>query len=203
MDDQNDKRDQFDPTGEAIGYISLDQAILQARRLAQRDEERYRRRMGWEEIVWSEIDSEQREDTYRVVLQFRRPARGLTEEQTGEEEFAFDLMGELQFRQVLAWPEGVSAPGPPPVAPPAVGPVDPEPEESLAAPAEEPISPPVEPAEPPRRRPRSLLLAGGVVAATVGIVLGVVFGMGGTLSLTRRAPRSSGATRVKMLPVKV
>ena len=95
-----DKRDQFDTAGEAMGYISLDQAILLARQQAREDGERYRQRLGWEEIVWSEISSEQREDTYRVVLQFRRPARGLREQQTGEEEFVFDLTGTLEFRQV-------------------------------------------------------------------------------------------------------
>ena len=90
-----------------MAYISLDQAVLRARQLVQQEEERYRRRLGWEEIVWTEASSEQREDSYRVVLQFRRPARGLREEQTGEEEFILDHAGHLQFRQVLAWPEGV------------------------------------------------------------------------------------------------
>ena len=57
-------------------------------------------------MVWTESRSEQREDSYRVVLHFRRPARGLGEEQIGEEEFLFDLTGVLQDRQVLVWPEG-------------------------------------------------------------------------------------------------
>ena len=44
-----------------------------------------------------------------MVLQFRRPARGLREEQTGEEEFIFDLTGSLIDQQVLVWPEGGDA----------------------------------------------------------------------------------------------
>jgi hypothetical protein len=101
-----EKRDEFDSSGETQGYISLDQAGLDARRLARQDEERYRQRLGWDQIVWTESSAEQREDSYRVVLQFRRPTRGLREEQTGEEEFIFDLTGKLQDRQVLLWPEG-------------------------------------------------------------------------------------------------
>ena len=52
------KRDEFDTAGEALGYISLDQAVLQARRLAQWETEAYRERLGWEEIVWTEVSSE-------------------------------------------------------------------------------------------------------------------------------------------------
>ena len=104
-----EKRDEFDSAGEALGYISLDQALLEARRLVRQDEERYRQRLGWEEIVWMEASSDPREDSYRIVVQFRRPARGLREEQTGEEEFIFGLTGELRDRQVLLWPEGVES----------------------------------------------------------------------------------------------
>ena len=104
-----EKRDEFDSSGETQGYISLDQAGLDARRLARQDEERYLQRLGWDQIAWTDRSSEQREDSYRVVLQFRRPTRGLGEEQTGEEEFIFNLTGELQDRQVLVWPEGVTS----------------------------------------------------------------------------------------------
>lgn len=100
------KRDECDSVGEAKSYISLDQAVLRARILATQDGDGYRRRLGWEEIAWEEDSSEQREDSYRVVLQFRRPARKYCEQETGEEEFVFDLTGALVGRQVLAWPDG-------------------------------------------------------------------------------------------------
>ncbi len=104
------KKEEFDSAGEAIGYVSEDQAMISARRLAAADEGRYKNRLGWNEITWTELSSETRKDSYRIILQFRRPARGLQEEQTGEEEFVFNLLGELQFRQVLAWPtEAVQA----------------------------------------------------------------------------------------------
>lgn len=32
-----EKRDAFDSSGETLGYISLDQAVLEARRLARQD----------------------------------------------------------------------------------------------------------------------------------------------------------------------
>ena len=113
-----EKRDEFDSSGETQGYISLDQAGLEARRLARQDEERYLQRLGWDQIVWTESSSEPRGDSYRVVLQFRRPSRGLREEQTGEEEFIFNLTGKLQDRRVLVWPEGVpSSTGFAPAAP--------------------------------------------------------------------------------------
>jgi hypothetical protein len=107
-EEEGKKEEKFDFTsaGEELGYISLDQAVLQARQQAQEDGERYRVRLGWDEIVWSEISSEEREDTFRIVLQFRRPGRGISESQTGEEEFFFDHAGALVFRQSLAWPEG-------------------------------------------------------------------------------------------------
>lgn len=106
---RHDEKFDFSNAGEAQTYISLDQAVLQARRLVRGDDALYLERLNWNEIVWAEASSEQREDSYRVVLQFRRPARGLREEQTGEEEFLFDLTGVLQDRQVLLWPDGLNA----------------------------------------------------------------------------------------------
>ena len=104
-----EKKDEFDSSGETAGYISLDQALLEARRLARLNDERYIHQLGWEQIVWAESSSERREDSYRVVLLFRRPARGISAEQTGEDEFIFDLTGQLQDRQVLVWPEAAAS----------------------------------------------------------------------------------------------
>ncbi len=109
MSDGIDKKEEFDSTGEAIGYISLDQAILQARRLARQDENRYQNRLGWDEIAWVESSAEQREDSYRVVLQFKRPSPGPQEGKMGEEEFIFGLTGVLEERQVLLWPADAGA----------------------------------------------------------------------------------------------
>jgi hypothetical protein len=150
-EDDINKEDKFDFTaeGEAFGYISLDQAVLRARLLVRQDEVRYLERLGWDEVVWAEINSDQREDTYRVVLQFRRPSRGLVEEQTGEEEFLFDLAGNLQDRQVLVWPE-IGSMSEPAVSenPPALSRVSPvqSSSERLPSPARQSSRSPVRPA---------------------------------------------------------
>ncbi|MCH7606266.1 MAG: zinc ribbon domain-containing protein [Chloroflexi bacterium] len=123
-----EKQDIFDDSGEALAYISVDAALMQARILARQDEARYLQRLGWDEIVWTEVSSEQREDSYRIVLQFRRPARGFREEQTGEEEFLFDLLGVLQDRQILVWPEAdpaIVTPTPEAASPIQVSPASP------------------------------------------------------------------------------
>jgi hypothetical protein len=89
-EDKNNEEEKFDftPEGEVLDYISLQQAVLLSRRQARESDERYKERLGWEEIVWAELRSETvGEDYYRIVLQFRRPTRGILEEQTGEEEF--------------------------------------------------------------------------------------------------------------------
>ena len=109
-EDKGKEEEKFDFTPEGEGYISLDEAILSARRLVRQDEQRYLSRTGWEEIVWSISESEHREVTYRVVLEFRRPYRGLTEGEGGLEEFLFDHNGELQDRQVIFWPDNSSGP---------------------------------------------------------------------------------------------
>jgi len=102
------KEEKFDFTseGEDVGYISLDEARVRARLQARESDERYKERLGWGEVVWADLRSEALgEDYYKVVLQFRSPGREVSEEQTGEEEFLFDLTGTLLDRQVLHWPE--------------------------------------------------------------------------------------------------
>ena len=103
------KRDPFDSAGQATQYISLDRALILAQQLALQDAQRYKDRLGWDEIVWVLSSSEQREDSYRVVLSFRDPrstARSTENPESllGSEEFVFNHLGELEVRQVLQWP---------------------------------------------------------------------------------------------------
>jgi len=107
-EDKNNEEEKFDFTPEGDGYISLDAAIVNARRLVREDEQRYLDRTGWEEIVWSTRESDARDDSIRVILQFQRPGRELPEEESGQEEFLFYYNGELQDRQVLSWPNNSS-----------------------------------------------------------------------------------------------
>ena len=60
-----EKQDSFDNTGEDLGYISLDQALLQARVLARQDEARYLQRLSWDEIVWTEYSTGPRRQRHR------------------------------------------------------------------------------------------------------------------------------------------
>jgi len=61
-------------------------------------------------IVWSTRESDARDDSIKVILQFQRPGRELLEDESGLEEFLFDYNGELQVRQVISWPDNSSAP---------------------------------------------------------------------------------------------
>lgn len=98
------KRDEFNEAGESLGHISLDQAALRARECAKEEEPDILTRVGWGEIVWEENDKQHNEDSYRVLLQFRRPGHSYRVEQTGLMEFIFDLRGTQLEKQFLAWP---------------------------------------------------------------------------------------------------
>ncbi len=106
-----EKLDEFDQSGQSKNYISLDQAVLRAREYAKEEETDILTRVGWDEIVWEENEKHHNEDSYRVVLRFRRPIHGFKEEETGHKEFIFDLLGNLLYQpQVLTWPQTVLPP---------------------------------------------------------------------------------------------
>ena len=107
-EDKGNEEEKFDFTADGEGYLTLDEAILGARRLVRQDEQRYLSRTGWEEIVWSTSESDAGEASIKVILQFRRPGRELPEKESGLEEFLFGYNGELQDRQVLSWPDNSS-----------------------------------------------------------------------------------------------
>jgi len=109
-EDKGKEEEQFELTPELEGYFNLADAILSARQLVRQDEQRYLNRTGWEEIVWSTSESEAGDASLKVILQFRRPDRGISEEANGLEEFLFGYNGVLQDRQVLFWPNNSSAP---------------------------------------------------------------------------------------------
>ena len=70
-EDKGKEEEKFDFTSEGEGYLSLDAAIVNARRLVRQDEQRYLDRTGWEEIVWSTRESDARDDSIKVILQFQ------------------------------------------------------------------------------------------------------------------------------------
>jgi hypothetical protein len=119
------KDDPFELTGEAIGYISLDQALLKSIEIANRDQERYKER-----LAWTEKGSEHREDSYMVQLWFWNPdfrsqptEMSSWNDNAGIEEFVFNHLGELQNRQTLVWPTPQTTEGAiPPLLPPMPAP---------------------------------------------------------------------------------
>ncbi|MDP7200764.1 MAG: DUF5050 domain-containing protein [Dehalococcoidia bacterium] len=94
---------EFTPEGEALGYISLDQARVLALRYARDNTDFYGRRYADRELVWEELSAEESEDYYRVRLSYR-PAwwfRG----KPGVELFVIDKTGPVELRQILGEPK--------------------------------------------------------------------------------------------------
>ena len=87
------KKDEFDNAGESVVYISLDEATILAREMAEEGETNILNRIGWQEIVWEEKSRLQNEDSYRVVMQFKRPVHNTPQDQVGQEEFIFQKSG--------------------------------------------------------------------------------------------------------------
>ena len=74
LDKQDEPKLEFDSAGQAITYISLDQASVLALRRARDNREPYGRYAD-AELVWKKLSAEASEDYYRVQLSYL-PARG-------------------------------------------------------------------------------------------------------------------------------
>jgi hypothetical protein len=98
---KDDEKLEFDSTGQAIGYISLDQARVLALQHA-RDNREFYGRYADREITWEELSAEESEDYYRVRLSYR-PARGF-QGRPGLEQFTIDKAGPIELRQILREP---------------------------------------------------------------------------------------------------
>ena len=94
---------EFTAEGEAIGYISLDQARVLALRHARDNTDFYGRRYGNQDLAWDVLDEQEREDYYYIRLSYR-PVRGFRG-QPGVELFTIDKMGPIELRQILVEPQ--------------------------------------------------------------------------------------------------
>ena len=74
-DKKEEEKLEFDSTGQAIGYISLDQARVLAMRHARENTGFYGEVYGQQELAWEELSAEESEDYYRVRVSYR-PIRG-------------------------------------------------------------------------------------------------------------------------------
>ena len=107
--DKEEEKFEFDSAGEALGYISLDQARVLALRHA-RDNRDFYGRYATTDLVWEELNAEESEDYYRVTLSYR-PTRGFRG-RPGVEQLTIDKAGPIEIRQILREPRPV---WPPPV----------------------------------------------------------------------------------------
>ena len=79
MVEDNGKEDEpkleFDSAGQAVAYISLDQARVLALRHARDNREFYGRGYERRELVWQELSAEESEDYFRIQLSYRPETR--------------------------------------------------------------------------------------------------------------------------------
>jgi FKBP-type peptidyl-prolyl cis-trans isomerase len=100
-----DKQDPFDfnAEGEAIGYISLQQARILAMRTAADQPGSYGQSLTGVGMVYEVVAQEEREDYYEITMSFR--PEGKFAGDPGREEFLIDKSGGIAHRQVLALPK--------------------------------------------------------------------------------------------------
>ena len=101
-DNKEEGKLDFDSAGQAIGYISLDQARVVALRHARDNREFYGRRYSRGDLIWEVVSAEETEDYYEIKLSYR-PARGFRG-RSGVEQFTIDKAGSIEFRQILDEP---------------------------------------------------------------------------------------------------
>ena len=102
--DEGNKEDQFSFTdqGEALGYISLEQARVVAMRTARDQPGDYGRRFSSVRMVFNVVEQEEGEDYYIVTLSLR--PQGDFEGTAGQEQFFIEKEGNVAHRQVLSLP---------------------------------------------------------------------------------------------------
>ena len=95
----DDKEDHFDSSGEAMGYISVDQARVLAIQHARDNTDFYDPSIRNEPLIWEVESQEETEDFYEIRVSFR-PARGF-QGQAGIEQFTIDKTGKVELRQIV------------------------------------------------------------------------------------------------------
>ena len=94
---QDDEKLEFTAEGEALAYISLDQARVLALRYARDNREIYGRYAD-RVLVWEVVRAEETEDYYEVRLSYRPTGNFRA---AGVEQFTIDKTGPIEFRQIL------------------------------------------------------------------------------------------------------
>ena len=110
-EDQGEKEEQkfeFDSAGEAVGYISLEQARVLAIRHARDNTDFYGPAYSGVNLVSEVVSQEEGEDYYDIRLSFRPAGRFRGE--PGLEQFIIDKTGDIQVRQILDEPSTLAGP---------------------------------------------------------------------------------------------
>lgn len=97
---QDETKLEFDSAGEAVAYISLDQARVVALQHAQDNRDFYGRYSDGE-LVWDVIGADETENHYQIRLSYR-PAGNFRS--SGVERFTIDKTGAIEFRQIVSQP---------------------------------------------------------------------------------------------------
>ena len=103
QDKKDDEKVELDATGQAVAYISLDQARVLAMEHARDNQEFYGRRYANRELVWEVVSQEESEDYYDIRLSYR-PIEGFRGK-SGHERFTIDKTGPIRLRQILIQPQ--------------------------------------------------------------------------------------------------
>ena len=110
-EDKKEEKFDFTAEGEALGYISLDQARILAIRHARENTGFYLDTLGPSysrvNFTWEALSLDESEDYFEVKLSFR-PA-GHYAGKPGIEQLIFDKLGNLEVRQILDEPSGLGA----------------------------------------------------------------------------------------------
>ncbi|MCI0782017.1 MAG: hypothetical protein J4N93_12045 [Chloroflexi bacterium] len=138
------KPDLFSPSGEALGYISLEQARVLAIRHARDNTDFYGPRYSGINLVLEVISQEDGEEYYDIRLSFRPAGRFRGE--PGVEQFVIDKLGNIEYRQMLDEPTELDLPETEQESPVSQPPPTP-PQPTVTAPTDAPATGP-EPATP-------------------------------------------------------
>ena len=105
-ENEEKKEDQFgfDAAGEALGYISLEQARLVAMQAARENPGNYGPRLAGTRMVFQLVEQQEGEDYYIVTLSFR--PEGDFSGSPGQEQFFIEKESPVADRQVLNLPTG-------------------------------------------------------------------------------------------------
>lgn len=104
QDEGKQEEEKFDFTreGEAVRYISLDQARILAMQVARESPGNYGRRFRNSQMAFSVVEAAETEDYYEVILSLR--PEGQFSGTSGQEQFFIEKEGAVAHRQVLSLP---------------------------------------------------------------------------------------------------